>query len=115
MPTRCMEQEAAISTSCFREAPPLSQKSGANATRLPGNVAARTYSSELAPLVTSVRTHGADVGLATDGDADRLGVVDETGRCITTLQAFALLCMHQLDVLKNTGPIVRSITMTKHG
>ena len=54
----------------------------------------------------------ADVGLATDGDADRLGVVDESGRFVTTLEAFALLCYYQLEVLGNRGPLVRSITMT---
>ena len=57
-------------------------------------------------------TTGADVGLATDGDGDRLGVVDERGRYVTTLQTFALLCLHQLEVLGNRGALVRSITTT---
>ena len=47
---------------------------------LPGNVAAGTYSSELECLSSRRSAHSrADVGLATDGDADRLGVVDDTG------------------------------------
>ena len=66
----------------------------------------------LAPLVSAIRDSGADVGLATDGDGDRLGVVDEQGRFVTTLQAFALLCLHQLEVLGNRGALVRSITTT---
>ena len=90
----------------------ISEVRGERNPAFPGMSQPEPIARNLAPLVTSVRTQGADVGLATDGDADRLGVVDDTGRCITTLQAFALLCMHQLDVLKNTGPIVRSITMT---
>ena len=78
----------------------------------PGMSQPEPIARNLRPLITSVRRRRADVGLATDCDADRLGLVDETGRFITTLEAFALLCMHQLDVLKNNGPIVRSITMT---
>ena len=54
----------------------------------------------------------ADIGIATDGDADRLGVVDEQGKFVTTLQIFALLCLYQLEVLGNRGPLVRSVTMT---
>jgi phosphomannomutase/phosphoglucomutase len=36
----------------------------------------------LQDLIAAVREHNADVGIAFDGDADRLGVVDETGRII---------------------------------
>ena len=66
----------------------------------------------LAGLIAEMAESNADVGLATDGDADRLGVVDERGRFVTTLEAFALLCYYQLEVLGNRGPLVRSITMT---
>ncbi len=66
----------------------------------------------LGELMDFVSVGGPDVGLATDGDADRLGLVDERGRFLTTLETFALLCMHQLEVLKRRGPLVRSITMT---
>ena len=64
---------------------------------------------ELTAVVPKCR---ADVGLATDGDADRLGLVDEKGRFVTTLQTFALICLHQLEVLNRRGPLVRSLTMT---
>jgi len=66
----------------------------------------------LKPLMNEVADRTADVGLANDGDADRLGVIDDDGHFITTLQTYALLCMHQLDTLGRRGPIVRSITMT---
>ena len=78
----------------------------------PGMAQPEPIEHNLAPLVSTVRDAGADVGLATDGDGDRLGVVDERGRFVTTLQTFALLCLHQLEVLGNRGPLVRSITTT---
>ena len=78
----------------------------------PGIAQPEPIAQNLSALMSAVPGQGADVGLATDGDADRLGIVDETGRFVTTLQAFALLCLHQLEVLGRRGPLVRSISMT---
>ena len=78
----------------------------------PGMAQPEPIAHNLAELMARVHAGGADVGLATDGDGDRVGIVDERGRFVTTLQAFALLCMHALEVLGDRGPIVRSITMT---
>ncbi len=78
----------------------------------PGMSQPEPLSHNLAGLMSYVPESSADVGLATDGDADRLGIVDERGRFLTTLQSFALLCLHQLEVLGRRGPLVRSITMT---
>src|SRR5213593_282675 len=55
---------------------------------------------QLEPLAEAVRKSGSDVGLATDGDADRLGIVDETGRYLNTLQTLSLLLLH---VYRNKG------------
>ena len=85
---------------------------GERNSSFPGMVQPEPLPRNLAGLITEVAGSKADVGLATDGDADRLGVVDENGRFVTTLEAFALLCYYQLEVLGNRGPLVRSITMT---
>ena len=53
---------------------------------------------------------GYDVGIAYDGDADRLGVLDENGRYLNTLQVFGLLALYLLEVKGERGPIVKSIT-----
>lgn len=78
----------------------------------PGMVQPEPLPQNLADLIGEVAETKADVGLATDGDADRLGVVDENCQFVTTLETFALLCYYQLEVLGNRGPLVRSITMT---
>ncbi len=66
----------------------------------------------LAKLSTLVKQTGADVGLATDGDADRLGVVDENGSPLTPLQIFALLAIYLLEVRGERGAIVKTVTTT---
>jgi phosphomannomutase len=61
-------------------------------------------------LATTVKERGADVGLATDGDADRMGLIDEKGNFITQLQVFALLCLYSLEVRGERGPIIKTLT-----
>ncbi|MCY4580890.1 MAG: phosphoglucomutase/phosphomannomutase family protein [Chloroflexi bacterium] len=78
----------------------------------PGMAQPEPLAHNLDPLIDEISDRTADIGLATDGDADRLGVVDDDAQFLTTLQTFALLCMHQLDTLGRRGPLVRSITMT---
>lgn len=66
----------------------------------------------LAELSEYVEADGASVGLATDGDADRLGVIDENGNYITQLQVYALLALYFLEVRGERGAIVKTITTT---
>lgn len=54
----------------------------------------------------------ARVGLATDGDADRIGVVDEEGRFITQLQVYALLALYLLEIRGWRGAIVKTNSTT---
>ncbi len=63
-------------------------------------------------LLDAVRSHKADVGLATDGDADRIGAVDENGNFINQLQMYALLFLYLLEVRGMRGPAVRTVTST---
>jgi phosphomannomutase/phosphoglucomutase len=50
-----------------------------------------TVAENVADLIAKVRETGAEVGLALDGDADRLGAVDATGRILWGDQLMILL------------------------
>mgnify|MGYP002475945473 CR=1 FL=1 len=66
----------------------------------------------LARLRGRVPEVSAVLGIATDGDADRVGIVDEQGRFMTQHQVFGLLCHYLLAVRQERGHIVRSVTTT---
>ena len=78
----------------------------------PGMKQPEPIDQNLEPLKEKIWESNGDVGLATDGDADRLGLVDEDGNYISTLHTFALICQHLLENLGMQGTLVRSITMT---
>jgi len=65
--------------------------------------------TKLSRLVVEQKT---DVGLATDGDADRIGIVDERGQFLTQHQVFALLCLYLLEVRGERGAMIRTVTST---
>lgn len=66
----------------------------------------------LTKLSAMVRGLRADVGLATDGDSDRMGVIDENGSFLTPHQVFALLALYLLEVRGERGAIIKTITAT---
>jgi alpha-D-glucose phosphate-specific phosphoglucomutase len=79
----------------------------------PGIAAPEPIGRNLTVLADRIRDTNADVGIATDGDSDRLGVMDERGQFVDQLQTFALLSYYLLEVRGERGPIVKSITTTQ--
>lgn len=63
-------------------------------------------------LLRAVAQEGADVGIANDGDADRIGLADEKGRFITQLQVAGLLALYLLQMRNQRGPIVKTLSST---
>jgi phosphomannomutase / phosphoglucomutase len=59
-----------------------------------------TVPENLEDLIAAVREHRADIGVAFDGDADRLGVVDGEG---TIIWGDHILILYARDVLARTG------------
>ncbi len=78
----------------------------------PGLERPEPISHNLVPLHDLVLKNRLDVGIATDGDADRVGGVDEKGEYFTPLQFMALLALYQLEVKGERGALVKSITMS---
>ena len=63
-------------------------------------------------LLATIPEWNADVGLATDGDADRVGLASEKGTFINQLQVYALLAFYLLEVRGMRGPLVKTISTT---
>jgi phosphomannomutase len=64
----------------------------------------------LGALLQGTPRHGADLGIATDGDADRLGLCDEKGDFIDQLRAISLIALYLLEVRGLRGPIVKTLS-----
>lgn len=66
----------------------------------------------LEPLMRTVKKQKADVGLATDGDADRLGMVDHTGAYVDPHRIFMLLMKYLHEDKKRRGAVVKTVSLT---
>ena len=67
---------------------------------------------ELVALGDSVRKNRARLGLATDGDADRFGILDETGAYVQPNEILALLLQDLLGRKGRRGGVARSVATT---
>ncbi len=66
----------------------------------------------LRPLQNAVIDYRADIGIATDGDADRIGVIDDTGRFLHPNDILVLLYYYLVKYKGWEGPVVRNIATT---
>ncbi len=67
----------------------------------------------LSALGAAIQTHHADVGLATDGDADRLGAMDSLGEFVDPHHIFALTLQYLVEERGWSGSVVKSISTTR--
>lgn len=68
--------------------------------------------STLSRLKETVVEKGYDLGIATDGDADRLGVIDDQGNFIHPNEIMVLLYYYLLKYKGWNGPVVRNLATT---
>ena len=74
-----------------------------------GGVNPEPTAKNLGALMKAVKANRAHIGLATDGDADRLGVVDDRGRYVSIQLVFAVLLLHVLrNRQERQGIVVKS-------
>lgn len=66
----------------------------------------------LRALTDYVLEHKCDIGIATDGDADRLGVIDDQGRFLHPNEILVLLYYYLLKYKGWHGSVVRNIATT---
>jgi len=67
---------------------------------------------QLVELVAAVQKDNADIGLATDGDSDRFGIVDEKGNFLTPNTVLLVLARHLIKNRGKKGAIVRTVATT---
>lgn len=80
--------------------------------RFPNHHPDPTVVANLKDLISKVKSEGADFGIAFDGDSDRIGAVDETGR---VLFGDELMVVFSRDVLlKNPGATIISEVKSSH-
>ena len=67
----------------------------------------------LQALTAAIQTYHADVGLATDGDADRIGAMDAHGNFVDPHHIFALTLRYLVVKRGWTGAVVKSVSTTR--
>jgi phosphomannomutase len=66
----------------------------------------------LGPLKDAVLASNADVGLAIDGDADRVGAMDAYGNFVDSHRIFALVLRHLYEDRGLRGSVVKTVSTT---
>ncbi len=64
-------------------------------------------------LKIAVLEHGCQAGFATDGDADRIGAIDEEGRFVDANKIYSLLLEWLLKRKQWPGDVARAVNTTK--
>jgi phosphomannomutase len=67
----------------------------------------------LTELMHRVKAEGYHLGIATDGDADRIGAVDEHGNFVDSQRIYALLLKYLVEQKGMTGEVVKSFSVSQ--
>jgi len=76
-----------------------------------GGLNPEPVAENLQPLMERVKKEKAVIGIALDGDGDRVGVVDEAGGYLTPCQVFPLIVQHLVERRKLKGKIVQTVSL----
>lgn len=64
-------------------------------------------------ISAEVKKGGYDIGIVTDGDADRIAILDEKGDFVDAQKTFALLLTYLIEEKKMTGGVVRGFSSSE--
>lgn len=78
-----------------------------------GGVHPEPIGKYLGALAGAVSTHMGDFGLATDGDADRIGAMDERGNFVDPHKIMALSLKYLVEKRGWVGQVVRTVSTTR--
>jgi phosphomannomutase len=85
---------------------------GAVNPAFPGLRGPEPIAANLTRLSRVVQDGDSSLGLALDGDADRIGVVGRGGEYVSAQTVFALLALYLLELRGWSGPLVKSVNAT---
>jgi phosphomannomutase len=78
-----------------------------------GGIHPEPIAKHLGMLMSTIQAGHWDVGLATDGDADRIGAVDDRGEFVDPHRIFALVLRYLLEKRGLRGRVVRTVSTTR--
>ncbi len=78
-----------------------------------GGVHPEPIEMHLRALAGAISTHMGDFGLATDGDADRIGAMDERSLFVDPHKIMALSLKYLVEKRGWRGPVVRTVSTTR--
>ncbi|MDR3560945.1 MAG: phosphoglucomutase/phosphomannomutase family protein [Negativicutes bacterium] len=78
-----------------------------------GGINPEPIEKNLTALREAVTKQKADIGLATDGDGDRIGAIDADGRFINPHQIMALLTKYLVEKRGWTGGVAQTLTVSE--
>jgi phosphomannomutase len=78
-----------------------------------GGVNPEPIEKNIRALIDTVQSQKCDIGLTTDGDADRIGAVDEQGNFVDSHRIFSLILRHLVRHKKWKGEVVTTVSTTQ--
>ncbi len=102
LPERVLEGSAARVTTIRGEHDP--SFGGVNPEPIPNN---------LGPSIARMKEGGFDLAICNDGDADRVGILDEKGEFVSPHKVIALLALYMIRRKGMTGEIVKTFSTSR--
>jgi alpha-D-glucose phosphate-specific phosphoglucomutase len=78
-----------------------------------GSIHPEPMAHYLSALGAAIQTYHADLGLATDGDADRIGAMDANGNYVDPHHIFALALKYLVEERGWSGAVVKTVSTTR--